>query len=110
MEDADPEGRIVPLAEVKSMLNADEKERELSYDKRVALEHAKMFAPLAPSKTKELVGRIAKLERVSVAHAVKIAEVLPRDVDELRPIFAKDRFTLEQEEIGTILEAVQKYL
>ena len=110
MDETDPEGRIVPLAEVKSMLTQDEKERELSYDKRVALEHAKMFSPLPPSKTRDLVTKVSKLERVSVAHGAKIAEILPRDVDELRPVFAKDRFTLEQEEIDTILEAVLKYI
>jgi DNA-directed RNA polymerase subunit F len=110
MDETDPEGRIIPLAEVRSMLAQDEKERELSYDKRVALEHAKMFSPLPPAKTKELVSKVSKLERVSVAHGAKIAEILPRDVDELRPVFAKDRFTLEQEEIDTILEAVLKYI
>jgi len=110
MDDIDPEGRFVSLAEVKALLTQDEKDRELSYDKRVALEHAKMFAPLPPSKTKELVKKMEKMERVSMAHATKIAEILPRDVDELRPIFAKDRFTLEQDEIDAILEAVLKYL
>ena len=110
MDDIDPEGRFVSLAEVKALLTLDEKERELSYDKRVALEHAKMFAPLSPSKTKELIKKVETLERVNMAHATKIAEILPKDVDELRPIFAKDRFTLEQDEIDAILEAVLKYL
>jgi DNA-directed RNA polymerase subunit F len=110
MEELDPEGSIISLAEVRSMLTEDEKERELSYDKRVALEHAKTFAPLPPSKTRELIKKVCRTERVTPGHGVKIAEILPRDVDELRPIFAKDRFTLEQEEIDTILEAVSKYL
>lgn len=110
MEELDLEGKIVSLSEVKAMLTQDEKERELSYDKRVALEHAKTFAPLTQTKSKELIKKVEKLERVTPSHAAKIAEILPRDVDELRPIFAKERFTLEQEEVANILEAVKKYL
>ena len=109
MAEEDPEGTLMTLAEVKDLLLKDEKERELSYDKRVALEHAKTFAALTAAKNRELIKKLIKQDRVTAVHAVKISELLPKDVDELRPIFAKERFTLEQAEIDAILEAVSKY-
>lgn len=110
MEKDESEGRIVTLAEVRAMLIKDEEQRELTYDKRVALDHARTFAPLSPDMSRKLVDNLTKIERVTPSHAVKISEILPRDVDELRPVFAKERFTLEEDEIKAILSEVEKYL
>jgi DNA-directed RNA polymerase subunit F len=38
--------------------------------------------------------------------AVKIADVRPTSKDELRAIYAKERFTLSEEELNSILEIV----
>jgi DNA-directed RNA polymerase subunit F len=104
------DAKIVSLPEVKKLLTKEEKERELSYEKKLALQHARDFAKLTPAKTKQLVGELKKLERVSEEHAYKIADVLPEGPNDVRAIFAKERFNLEPTEITEILDIVKKYL
>ena len=104
------EEKLASLSEVKNLLEKDEKEGNITYEKRLALEHAKQFAVLNITKSKQLINALLKMERVSEALAFKIAELLPQHPDEVRPIFAKERFTLEEDEIKQIIEIVKKYL
>jgi DNA-directed RNA polymerase subunit F len=107
------EGRLLTLAEVKEHLEEAERTRgELSYEQKLALDHARTFATrLSGEKARELVERLRKVsEKVSESHAVKIADLLPTHADDVRVIFAKERFQLEKDEMDKILETVQSYL
>jgi DNA-directed RNA polymerase subunit F len=100
--------RIVSLEEVKNILAKEEKQRELNYEKRLALDHAKTFSKLTVTKTKKLITDLQKLERVSESIAYKIAELLPQHPDDVRAIFAKERFNLEEKEVKQIVDLVKK--
>jgi len=107
------EGRLVTLAEVKEWLEEAERIRgELSYEQKLALDHARSFAlKLTGTQSRELVGRLRKAsDKLSEAHAVKIADLLPTHPDDVRVVLAKERFQLEKDEMDKILEAVQAYL
>jgi DNA-directed RNA polymerase subunit F len=112
-QESTEEGRLVTLAEVKEWLEEAERTRgELTYEQKLALEHARNFAVRVPAeKSREMVEKLRKAtDKVSEAHAVKIADVLPSHPDDVRVIFAKERFQLEKDEIDKILETVQSYL
>ena len=102
--------KVVSLEEVKNLLSKEEKKRELSYEKRLALDHAKTFSKINVTKTKKLVTDLTKMERVSESIAYKIAELLPQHPDDVRAIFAKERFNLEEKEITQIIDCVTKAL
>ena len=107
---ADESGRIVSLPEVKNILKKIEKERkELIYEQRIALEHAQKFAKLSVKQTKDLIKDLMKLENIRDIHAYKIADILPVSEDDVKAIFAKERFTLSESEIKDILKIVGKY-
>jgi DNA-directed RNA polymerase subunit F len=106
---AEEEERYATIAEVKNLLEQDEKDGSTTYEKRLALEHAKQFTTLTNTKCKQLVNQLIKMERVSEFLAYKIVELLPQYPDEVRPIFAKERFTLEEAEIKQIIEIVKKF-
>lgn len=105
----DEEERYVSLAEVRNLLEAEANRTALSYDKRLALEHAKSFTYLEAEDAAQLVAELMKMEKIYAPRAYKIAEILPKDADEVRAIFAKDRFHLTDEEIRQILEIVASY-
>lgn len=106
----DESGRPVSLTEVKNMLKKIEKERkELIYEQRIALEHAQKFAKLSVKQTKDLIKDLMKLENIGENHAYKIADILPTNEDDVKAIFAKERFTLGEGEIKNILKTVEKY-
>jgi DNA-directed RNA polymerase subunit F len=106
----DEESRIVSLSEVKSMLKKLEKERkELIYEQRIALDHAQKFVKLPVTKTKDLIKDLMKLENIAEAHAFKIADILPKNEDDVKAIFSKERFTPTENDIKNILNIVGKY-
>ena len=97
------------LAEVEAERAADE-DREMRYDLARALEHVNRFALLTPEESRELVDELLELEKVDEATAYKIADLLPQDRDELRAVFAQQRYSLSGDELDDILNVVAKYV
>jgi len=83
---------------------------DLSFETRRALEHLNLFSKLSPEKAEKLLQELLELGIKKKEIAIKIVDVIPRTPDELRAIYAKERFTLSQEEIEKILETVEKQI
>jgi DNA-directed RNA polymerase subunit F len=96
------------LSEVEMERAADE-EREMRYELARAVEHVNRFAVLEPAESQELVAELRELEKINEATAYKIADLLPQSRDELRAVFAKERYALEGEELDEVLNVVAKY-
>ena len=102
--------KYVPLAEVKNILKKISKERkELTYEQRIALEHAEAFSKISVKATQDLIKELKTLERLEEFHVYKIADILPTTADDVKAIFAKERFTPTETEIKKIVEIVAKY-
>jgi DNA-directed RNA polymerase subunit F len=101
---------LLTLAEVKDILDQirDKRsdEEELGYELRRAIRHAELFSKGTAEESRALVAELMKLEKMSLEIAVKIADIKPVNKDELRAIYAKERFTLSEEELDNILEIV----
>ncbi len=103
-------GKIISLAEVKNIMKKISKERkELLYEQKIALEHAEKFARLSAKQTKDLISDLLKLDHVEESQAYKIADILPNTEDDIKAIFAKERYTPNDKEIKSILEIVKKH-
>ncbi len=105
---------LLTLAEVKEIMMqiAEEREkagRELRYEQKRALEHAKRFAKLSASDAKKMVEELLKLEKMKSSIAIQISNILPVTKDEVRSVYAKERFTLTEEDLDKILDIVKKY-
>lgn len=102
--------KIVSLAEVKNILKKVEKERkELIFEQRTALDHAQKFAQLSVAQTKSLVKDLLDVEHMEETQAYKIADLLPTTVDDVKAIYAKERYTPSEDEIKKIISIVGKY-
>ena len=97
------------LAEVEAERAADP-DREMRYELARAIEHANRFAFLDAEDARSLVDDLRALEQVDEVAAFKIADLLPRDRDELRSVFAHGRYSLDGEELDEILNVVAKYV
>jgi DNA-directed RNA polymerase subunit F len=101
----------VTLPEMRSVLLRVESERlaaekEMSYEFRRSIEHANQLAKTDPEKSRDLVTELTKMEKMKPEIAYRIANIMPKSRDEVRAIFAKERFTLSPEEIDSIIELV----
>jgi DNA-directed RNA polymerase subunit F len=101
---------LLTLAEVKDILDQirDKRsdEEELGYELRRAIRHAELFSKGTAEESRAVVAELIKLEKMNLEIAVKIADIKPVNKDELRAIYAKERFTLSEEELNNILEIV----
>jgi DNA-directed RNA polymerase subunit F len=101
--------KYLSLSQVKKLLEAAQKGSELSYSQKLALEQAQKLSKLTASKSENLIKELEKQEHITEPLAIKIADMLPTDIEGLRVIFAKERFSLSSEELNNILELVKKY-
>lgn len=104
------EPKIVTMSEVKVLLEKEQEKRELTYEQTLALQHVGTFVKLSPTKTRKLVKSLTELEFMSEANAIKIADILPKEAEEVRAIFAKERFTLEKGDVDKIMGILEEYL
>ncbi len=102
--------KLLTLPEVKNMLKKIEKEREeLIYEQKIALEHVQRFSKLSVKQSKDLVKELSSIENMEEKHAYKIADILPLTEDDVKAIFAKERYTPNDGEIKKIVQIVGKY-
>jgi DNA-directed RNA polymerase subunit F len=106
----------VTVAETKEILadieaeRADDEDREMRYELARALEHVNRFATLDPEESREFVAELLDVEKVDEPTAYKIVDLKPQDRDELRAIYAQERYSLSGDELDDILNVVSKYV
>jgi len=103
------------IAETKEILEgleaelAADEDREMRYELARAVEHVNHFATLDPEESRDLVADLLELEKVDEATAYKIADLQPLDRDELRAVYAQERYSLSGDELDEILNVVKQY-
>jgi DNA-directed RNA polymerase subunit F len=101
--------RPVGVPEAKYVLSKREKEKELTYEQKLASEHLKKFSKISYENSKKFLEELSGVLRMSDETKVQILNILPKNADELRMIFAREKFSLKEEEIKKILEIIKKY-
>ncbi len=100
----------VSLSEIKALLEKEKQTRgELSQEQMYALSHSSAFAKMDGSKVTAMVKELMEIPMMSPFNAVKIVDLLPTYLDDVRAIFAKERFSLSKEDAEKVLEIVGKY-
>ena len=104
--------RPVTLSEVKDLLVKEQGSRtDLSYEQKLALDHADHFVKLTPEKSRELVERLLELGgRVNEYYAFRFADLLPTHADDVKAVVARERSGPDDAEIEKILTIVRDYL
>ncbi len=108
------EFEYITISEAKDILEEiaeKRKERsELLFETRRALLHLRKFSKLPADKARELVEELMKLPQVGRRDlAVKLVDIMPTVPDEVRTIYAKERYTLTIEQIQEILDVIDRY-
>ena len=102
--------KFVTISEVKNILKKIEKDRpDMTYEQRIALEHSNKFSKLTNQKSKDLIKDLMKLDFIEENHAYKIVDLLPKNSDDIKTIFAKERLNLDENKINEIIKLVNKY-
>ncbi|WP_423792353.1 RNA polymerase Rpb4 family protein [Methanocaldococcus indicus] len=100
------EEKIITISEASKIMEERAKLGELSYEQGCALDYLQKLKKLSPEKARELVNELISIG-VDKETAVKIADILPEDMDDLRAIYYKRELP---ENVDEILETVKKYI
>ena len=99
----------ISLAEAKELIEQRKKEGELSYEQNLTFEYTKNFSKLSSDDARALMNELIQLKNVTRRHAVEIADIFPKNLDELRLIFAKEHLTFADEDLQGIIAILDKY-
>lgn len=97
------------VSEAKEILDRVKEERseeELGYELKKAIRHVDAFAKMDAGKSRDLANNLLNLEKMKPEIAIRITDILPRTRDELRSIYAKERFVLTAEDLDQMLDMV----
>ena len=101
--DTDP----ITIAEAKEMLGKSSETHDPTYEQNLAMDHVTKFSKLDVVTAQKLVSELEEI--IKKTQAIKIADVMPIDLADLRLMFAKERGSHKKEELEQILEIVNKY-
>lgn len=104
------EEKYVTSSEAKDILASVLKNREEpNYEQKTAAEYLAKFSKLKAAKSRALVDELLKSNpRIKLQTAVKLVDLMPKDEDDVRAVFAKERFTLTKEDVKGILEILSR--
>src|SRR2546430_17203644 len=104
------EESYVSLAELKVLL---EKEKavpgELNPEQQYSLSHAALFARVPAEEVPAIVKELMEIPLMSPFNALKIVDLMPTHLDDVRPIFAHERLSLSEEDADNVHAIVGKY-
>ncbi len=99
----------VNWAQAKKILEEKEKVKELGYEQKNALEYLRRFCKLSIKDTNQMMEELKTIEKLNETQIINIINLLPKDLDDLRVLFANEKVDLSQEEKNKILEIVKKF-
>ncbi len=97
----------ITIAEIKEMLEEHQEAHELTYEQNLVLDHVIKFAKVDSEDARKLVDELNDI--VKKNQAVKLADVMPKDMADMRLMFAKERGSHKKEELEKLLEIINKY-
>ncbi|MDO5845556.1 MAG: RNA polymerase Rpb4 family protein [Methanocorpusculum sp.] len=103
---------LIAIRDSRAGSGAEESEgsaRMLSYELRKSIDHADSLGKCSVETAKSLYGELSVLEKIKPEIAARIVNVMPASRDELRAIYAKERFTVLPEDLDQILDILHKY-
>ncbi|MFH1773906.1 MAG: RNA polymerase Rpb4 family protein [Methanobacteriota archaeon] len=103
------EDKPISSAEAKAVLEeAVKKSKEPNYEQKITLEHLAKFVKMSSEESMKKIEELMKSNaKIKPEIAVKLVDLLPEDEDDVRAIFAKERFALTKEEIAGILKLIR---
>ena len=101
--------KFVSWAEARKILEKKEKEKELGYEQKNALDHLKKFSKLSEKKAEEMADELRKAGKLNEKQIMAIVNLLPQDMDDMRVLFAHEIANLSDDDRKKIISTVKKF-
>jgi DNA-directed RNA polymerase subunit F len=101
--------KTITWAEVRKVLEKKEKEKELSYEQKNALDHLRKFSKISEKSAGEMAEELSKIERLKEKHITSIINHMPQELEDMRVLFANEVVNLSDEDKKKVISIVKKY-
>ncbi|WP_299524704.1 RNA polymerase Rpb4 family protein [uncultured Methanobrevibacter sp.] len=103
------ESEPIQSVKVKEALEKFSQENELNYEQNITLNHLSRFKRYSIEDSDKIISELE--DKVGLRHkvAVRIVDLIPQDLSDLRLIFAKEAAHIEKEQMEDILEILNQY-
>lgn len=98
----------VSLAKVREVIDKRKKDAEMSYEQKQTMEYVKEFAKMKPDKAEDAIEKLVALG-VDRRHAVKVMDIMPEDEDDLKMVFYKAHYSVNEQTVNQIMEILKDY-
>lgn len=102
------EQKPVTLAEVKDLLSARKKEKDLSYEQDLAFKYSKRFSHASLTQTKKLYSELKGIKGLDKETTTKVIDLLPVKKEVLQLLLTKES-ALDDASMQKILDLCSKY-
>ena len=99
----------IPSAKVKKVLEEFSEDNELNYEQNITLNHLARFKKYSSEDSEEIVAKLQEEFGLRPKVAVHIVDLVPKDLADMRLIFAKEPMKIEKEDMEKILEFLEQY-
>ena len=100
----------VPSAKVKEILEEFSEDNELNYEQNLTLNHLSRFKKYSVEDSEEIMEKLQEsFPNLRTRVIVHIVDLVPKDLADLRLIFAKEPYQPDKEEMEQILEILEQY-
>lgn len=103
------ESEPISGAEVKKVLEEFSEENELNYEQNLTLNHLARFERYSSEDSKEIIEKLQDEFGLRPRVAVHIVDLVPKDLADMRLIFAKEPGKTDKEDMEKILEFLEQY-
>ncbi len=103
------ESEPISGAEVKKVLEEFSQENELNYEQNLTLNHLARFKRYSLEDSEEIIEKLQSEFGLRPRVAVHIVDLVPKDLADLRLIFAKEPTKIDNDEMKKILELLEQY-
>lgn len=97
----------IPFCQAKELLKERSQFQDLSYEQNLALDHVTKFSKISVENAQKMISELEEI--IKTNQAIKMADVMPEDLADMRLMFAKERGVHKKEDLEKILEIVNKY-
>ncbi|WP_409200181.1 RNA polymerase Rpb4 family protein [Methanobrevibacter sp. DSM 116169] len=97
----------IPAAKVKAILEDFSENNELNYEQNITLNHVSRFRQFSLEDTEKIVKELEGI--IKTKYAVRVVDLIPEDLADLRLIFAKEQIPIKKEDMEEILKILDKY-
>ena len=96
-------------SEVKKILEDFEQDNELNYEQNLTLNHLRRFDRYSAEDAAEIFNKLQDEFGLRAKVAAHIVDLVPKDLADMRLIFAKEPSKTDKEDMEKILEMLEQY-